>query len=70
MRNLRKGSFLRTHMQSAEIWSEINFIAARRAWLAKQPMDSFGKLLREDDRLEAGTMVQRLEELEVEIQAL
>ena len=57
-------------MQSAEIWSEIEFITARRAWLAKQPMDAFGKLLREDDRLEAGTMLQRLEELEVEIQAL
>lgn len=68
MRSLRKGFFMQSKL--SDLWSQVDFISARREWLAKQPMDAFGKLLREDDRQEAGMLLRLVEELEVEILAL
>lgn len=68
MRSLRKGFFMQSKL--SDLWSQVDFINSRREWLAKQPMDAFGKLLREDDRQEAGMLLRLVEELEVEILAL
>jgi hypothetical protein len=54
----------------SELENEVNFIEARTKWLKIQPRNADGMLLRLDDRLEAGMLGRRIEELEQEILCL